>query len=59
MLVEHGEQKSQLELLVIVGSRPSLFGHDWLLAIKLDWSQLQHIEVPSALHNVLQKYSTV
>jgi len=36
VLVEYGEQKSQLELLIIAGSRPSLLGRDWLLAIKLE-----------------------
>ena len=59
MLVEYGEQKSQLDLLVIAGSGPSLLGRDWLLAIKLDWSQLHHMTVPSALHKVLQKHTTV
>ena len=59
MLVKYGEQKSQLELLVIAGSGPSLLGCDWLLAIKLDWKQLHHTTVPSALHNVLQKHDTV
>ena len=59
MLVEYGKQKSRLELLVIAGSGPSLFGRDWLLAIKLDWSQLHHMTVPSVLHKVLQKHATV
>ena len=57
--VEYGVQKSQLELLVIAGSDPSLLGRDWLLEIKLDWSKLHHIEVPSALHKVLKKHATV
>ena len=59
VLVEYSEQKSQLELLVIAGSGTSLLGRDWLLAIKLDWSQLHHMTVPSALHKVLQKHATV
>ena len=59
MLVEYGKQKSQLELLVIAGSGPSLLGRDWLLAIKLDWSQLHHMTVPSALHQVLQKHASI
>ena len=59
MLVKYGGQKSQLEMLVIAGSGPSLLGCDWLLAIKLDWRQLHHTTVPSALHKVLQKHTTV
>ena len=59
VLVEYGEQKSQLELPVISGSRPSMLGCDWLLAIKLDWSQLHHMTVPSTLHKVLQKHTIV
>ena len=58
VLVEYGKQKPQLELLVIAGSKPSLLGRDWLLAIKLDWRQLHHMRVPSALHKVLQKHAT-
>ena len=54
VLVEYGEQKSQLELLVIAGSGPSLLGRDWLLAIRLDCSQLHDMTVPSVLHKVLQ-----
>ena len=59
VLVEYGEQKSQLEMLIIAGSGPSLLGRDWLLAIKLDWSQLHLMTVPSVLHKVLQKHTTV
>ena len=59
VLVKYGKQKSQLELFIIAGSGPSLLGRDWLLAIKIDWSQLHHMTVPSALHKVLQKHATV
>ena len=59
VLVEYGEQKSQLELLVIAGSGPSLLERDWLLAIKLDCSQLHHMTVPSVLHKLLQKHAIV
>ena len=49
VFVEYGEQKSQLELLVIAGSGPSLLGHDCLLAIKLDWSYLHYMAVSESL----------
>ena len=57
MSVEYGVQKSQLELFKESG--PSLLGRHWLLAIKLVWSKLHHIEVPTSLHTVLQKHATV
>ena len=57
--VQYGAQKSELELLVVAEGGPSLMGRDWLLAIKLDWNKLHHLETPSALQDVLQKHATV
>ena len=38
--VSYGDQKAELPLLVVEGSRLSLFGRDWLARIKLDWKAI-------------------
>jgi len=41
--VTYGEPQYTLDLLVIPGPEPSLFGRNWLQRIKIDWAQLYHI----------------
>ena len=36
-------QSKQLSLLVVPTDGPTLFGHDWLKVINLDWKQLHHM----------------
>ena len=38
--VSYGDQNAELPLLVVEGSRPSLFGREWLARIKLDWKAI-------------------
>ena len=38
--VKYRSQEMQLPLLVVAGEGPSLFGHNWLNRIKLDWESL-------------------
>ena len=40
--VNYEAQKEQLPLLVVAGNGPSLFGKNWLLKIRLDWTELLH-----------------
>ena len=46
----------QLPLLVVAGKGPSLFGHNWLNHIKLDWESLHNVE-SEGLSQVLQQYN--
>ena len=42
VLVEYNNQQSNLELVIVPGTGPSLLGRDWLQHIKLDWSNIFH-----------------
>ena len=62
--VKYEDQVTQLPLLVVEGSGPSLLGRDWLLKIKLDWKSLNfyHIEnarMPPKLNNLLAKHTQI
>ena len=38
--VQHCNQEATLPLLVVEGTGPSLFGRNWIHAIKLDWGDI-------------------
>ena len=59
--VNYEAQKAQLPLLVVAGNGPSLLGKNWLLKIRLDWTELLHkVEQENcALEDVLQKHPEV
>ena len=44
VMVQYKTREKQLNLLVVTGEGPSLLGRDWLTHIKLDWSQLNHMQ---------------
>ena len=46
--VQYKSQEKSLNLLVVTEEGPSLLGRDWLTHIKLDWSQLNHIQISTA-----------
>ena len=52
--VHYCQQKAKLPLLVVQGKGPSLFGRNWLEAIRLNWAQIKR--VTSELETLLQKY---
>ena len=56
--VEYKGQMETLPLIVATGTGPSLLGHDWLQAIKLDWREINYLQ-DSSLQDVLHKYKSV
>ena len=57
--VQYKGQEKRLNLLVVTGEGPSLLGRDWFTHIKLDWSQLNHIQTSTAnCQPILGKLST-
>ena len=46
-----------LPIVVVAGSGPSLFGRNWLKAIKLDWKEIK--SVSTELQHLLQKHSAL
>ena len=42
VILEHNGQQVNM---VIAGSGPNLIGQDWLMRIKLDWSQLHRVHL--------------
>jgi len=57
--VEYDNKKHHLTAQVVAGKAPNLLGRDCLQEIKLNWSQLNHVEDHSDLHEILQEYSEV
>ena len=59
--VAYKDQSCKLSLVVVKGSRPSLLERDWLRHIKLDWYQLNSIQVSTdeLCENIDSKHSTV
>ena len=55
--VKYNCQEQSLPLLVVAGGGPSLWGRNWLNAIKLNWAQIK--QVTRGLQPLLQKYGDV
>ena len=51
----------QLPLVVDCGNGPSLLGRDWLMTLKLDWTQLcaNHVCSSLSLQGILDKHSSI
>ena len=43
VVAEYQQQSERMQLHIIDGKGPSLFGQDWLQKIKLDWHELHHL----------------
>ena len=43
--VEYGDQVQLLPLLVVAGSGPSLWGRNWLAAIRLNWAHIRQVHM--------------
>ena len=56
--VEHNSQVSVLPLLVIKGRGPSLFGRNWLERIKVNWTDVHHLQ-DSAVDRIVNKYKNL
>lgn len=56
--VHYQSQASQKSLLIVGGAGPNLMGRNWLKNIRLDWSQINHVE-SSALKSLLYKHEAV
>ena len=50
-------QQHQLDLLVVPGSGPSLFGHNWLQHITLDWARLHHVHLAEKWQDVVDRHT--
>ena len=55
--VKYGDQVQQLPLLVVAGNGPSLWGRNWLAAIRLNWAHIKQVHM--GLGPLLQKYHDV
>ena len=59
--VQYNEQTEQLQLVVARGNGPSLLGRDWLMTLKLDWTQLcaNHVCSSLSLQGILDKCTSI
>ena len=58
--VKYGDQVQQLPLLVVAGNGPSLWGRNWLAAIRLNWAHIKQVHMGlgpllQKCHDVFQK----
>ena len=56
--VSHGDNKSQLPLVVLDKDGPSLLGRNWLACFHLDWNVIHNVQ-HSKVSNILNKYESV
>ena len=56
--VHCNNQTVELQLLVVKGKGPSLFGRNWLNAIKLNWGKINQV-MSQVYQKVIDKYSEV
>lgn len=54
--VEYKEQQANLRLVVVPGNGPSLLGRNWLMKIRLDWSNIHAVKTATSLQEVLNNY---
>ena len=59
--VQYNEQTEQLQLVVARGNGSSSLGRDWLMTLKLDWTQLcaNHVCSSLSLQGILDEHSSV
>jgi len=58
--VDYEGQQVQLPLLIMEGEhKPALFGHDWLTAIKLDWTRLHQLRSDIAATGIASNFPDV
>ena len=62
VVAEYQQQSERMQLHIVDGKGPSLFGRDWLQKIKLDWCELHHLsgtDSKQQLDNLLSRHSHV
>ena len=58
--VEYKSKSVKLNLVIVKGDGPSPMGRDWLQHIRLDWAQLNNLDVEhSQLEEMLTKHSSL
>ena len=57
--VTYYKQAFELDLVVVEGDGPPLFGRNWMRHIKLRWPQILHTSVNSPVENLVEKYEDV
>ena len=69
VMVNHDNQRCELDLYVLDRGGPPLFGRDWLRAVKLDWANIKSMvartpapvsgDTKSRINSLADKYSSV
>ena len=59
--VKYGDQEEKLVLVVVGGDGPSLFGHNWLKYLRLDWGKIASLRTthPNSVSCTTQTTSKV
>ena len=51
--VKHNSHTVTLPLIITCGSGPSLFGHNWLTTLRLDWQHILQVKTACTLQEVI------
>ena len=57
--VEVTYELQKVTFIVVQGKGPSLFGRNWMEAIRLNWSNINHVTTNLSLNRILSKYPMV
>ena len=58
--VRYGDQSATVNLIVVEGKGPNLFGRDWLQVFKVDWASLYNVKSEEGqVQSILKKHEAV
>ena len=55
--VQYKDQKKNLILVIVEGNGPALLGRDWLMHIKINWTDISTVQSTPKMSQLLQEYS--
>ena len=54
--VQYKDQKKNLILVIVEGNGPALLGRDWLMHIKINWTDISTVQSTPKMSQLLQEY---
>ena len=57
--VWYKEQEAELDLIIVKGRGPALFGRNWLNHLVFNWKEILHMSMDNRVEHLVKKYSKV